>query len=659
MIDHELLNQFVLEATEHSEGLEKTLLALERDREDAALVHQAFQHIHAIKGTSDYTKLNSINRLSHAMEDLLVRLRDQTLSATGTLVDTLLEGSDLLRDCIGHVDDPDFRSGDIARYVGDLDSAEQDAPARRAAPRAAALDQPADLVDAFCKSGEQHVNALRLAVAKLREGGDPSGAVGILRRTIRVFHGSARYLGARELSDLLVQLRDASEANDAPGEKEIAALDSAVNHVEQALQMLAAPEPLHTPATNQSLATEPDVDNDAQVLRVSLSKLDNIVNLASDLVVVQNSLDHAVTNAEREGWIERNVGAVRTASRQLAKLTTALQTQAMSVRLVPVRRLFERFRRIVRDLARSEGKEVALVILGGDTDLDKGVSDLLRDPLLHLVRNAVAHGLETPQERRAADKSAQGVITLKAVHEGSHISVEVVDDGRGIDPARVRAAAQRLDITSATEIDRMDDRELVDLIFRPGVSTIQVADGLAGRGVGLDAALANIKRIGGTISVDWEPGAGSSFRLELPLSLAIMEVMIVRAAGQRFAISSTYIEQGIQVERHRTTVVGSVEAIVHQNQPIPLRALGELIDIDENNSAPQSSSDARTALLLHHQGRRLGLVVDEIVAQHDVLVRPLPAALRRLNRFSGATVMGDGDLVLILNPPWLFARREA
>lgn len=284
--------------------------------------------------------------------------------------------------------------------------------------------------------------------------------------------------------------------------------------------------------------------------------------------------------------------------------------------------------------------------LGGDTEVDKGVADLLHEPLVHLLRNAVAHGIEPPERRRAAGKSAQGTVTLKAEREGSFVSVQVIDDGAGIAADAVRAAAR----AKAGEAAPLPDADVVDLLFTPGFSTAAAGGELAGRGVGLHAVATNVKRCGGDVTVDWEEGTGCCFRIRIPLTLAVIQALVVGVGRQRYALPTNYVEESVRIPARRVARINNTRAFIYRERPVPLLELAGLLGGDA-----ERERDEYTAVVLGLGGRYVGLVVDRILLQQDALIRPLEAALGGLSHYAGATVLDDGSLILILDPPGLLA----
>lgn len=649
----QLIDQFVAEAREHISRMEGRLVDLEADPAAVEIVHDIFQGVHGIKGTSDYTGLGSINRTSHAMETLLNRLRKGQLESSPGVVDEILRGVDLLKRCLANVDDAEHAADQVDVYRRSLEQLTAAAPEPVPAPDRKPVPEDA-LLAAFRRTSRQHMEALQMAAAKLEGDGEPGGALEILRRTVRTFANSAGYLGLEDLRGLLdglaLRFRDVS----APGARDRAALAQAVLDIEGALESLDE-RPTPEPPSQQdapAVVAQPADESD-QTVRVPMRKLDDFINLVSELVVARNALAHLM-HTVRQQQIGGAVGKqVHQLSLDINKITERLQSQVMSIRLVSIRSLMDRFPRIVRDLARNHQREIRLVRLGEDNELDKGVAELLHEPLVHLVRNAVAHGIETPEERRAADKPPTGTITLRAEHEGSFISLEVTDDGKGLDLDSVARSALREKKVTQADLDEMSPREVANLIFLPAVSTSAHTDGLSGRGVGLDAVNANVRRFGGNVQVDWEPGKGCRFLIKIPLTLAVVQTLVVESGGQRFAVPASFVTENLNVGPERISRLNNLKTIVHDGEPVPLLELDRLLGLP---GAEAREREVYTTMIIRHGAQRVGLVVDRILQQLDALVRPLSSDLANLNQFSGATVTSDGSLILILNPAGLLTR---
>jgi two-component system chemotaxis sensor kinase CheA len=330
---------------------------------------------------------------------------------------------------------------------------------------------------------------------------------------------------------------------------------------------------------------------------------------------------------------------------EVTRVTNDLQNLVMQVRMMPVETVFMRFPRMVRDLAQSLGKHLDLVITGEDTELDRTVIDELGDPLVHMLRNAVDHGLETPEERRAAGKPETGTVRLSARHEGSSVVIEVEEDGRGIDPARIRDVAVAKGVLAREDADQLTDQEAVDLIFAPGLSTAKVATDVSGRGVGMDAVRTKINGLNGTVEIHSELGAGSRFVIRLPLTLAIIQALLVRSAGETYALPLEAIDETVVVRREETRPVNGRECMVLRDRVVPLVRLREQLAL----AGEDDQGDALPVVVVRSGGTRLGVVVDHLVGQQDIVIKHLPSFLGDVVGVAGATILGDGRVALIVD----------
>lgn len=329
----------------------------------------------------------------------------------------------------------------------------------------------------------------------------------------------------------------------------------------------------------------------------------------------------------------------------MARISDDLQDTIMKVRMVPVSSVFSRFPRLVRDLSRKSGKEVDLILEGEETELDKSVVEVIGDPLVHLIRNAVDHGVESEDERVAKGKKAKGKVTLRAYHKGNSVAIEIEDDGKGIDPEKMREVAVRKGIVSPDEAKAMDDREAMELIFAPGFSSAEKITDISGRGVGMDVVRTNIKNLKGSVSIHSEIGKGTRFTLSLPLTLAIIDALMVNVAGEMYAIPLDAVSETTKIEARRLTDVKGRKAVTLRGEVLGIASLSELLGLPKGDK-----QDVLSVVVIHDNDRRLGLVVDRLLERQEIVIKPLGAYLGDLKGISGATIMGDGSVILILDP---------
>ncbi|MBV8615675.1 MAG: chemotaxis protein CheA [Acetobacteraceae bacterium] len=546
----ELLTDFLAEANESLAELDTALLRLERTPDDAATLSQIFRSVHTIKGTCGFLGLPRLERLAHAAENVLGRLRDGTLRASPEIVTLVLAALDDVRAILSGL------GATGAEPAGD-DSA-----------LIAALDKAA--------SGEPPVPAPA----------EPPAAAAPAR-------------------------------DEPPGDP-----------------------PLPTPPP-ESRQQETDAAA-GQTIRVAVDVLDNLMTLVSELVLTRNQLLQLA-----RGLQEGGLGA---ALQRLSHITSDLQEGVMKTRMQPIGNAWNKLPRLVRDLARDLGKPIDLLMRGAETELDRQVLELIKDPLTHMVRNSADHGLETPAERRAAGKSETGRITLNAFHEGGHIIIEVADDGRGLPVDRIRAKALAQGLATEAELAAMTEAQLHRFIFDAGFSTAAAVTSVSGRGVGMDVVRTNIERIGGTIDLTSRTGQGTAFTVKIPLTLAIVSALVVQAGGERFAIPQISVMELVRVGRSGETGAESVIERINEtpvlrlrDRLLPLVSLAGLLGLAE-------SAEAGIIVVAQVGSSLLGIIVDRVFDTEEIVVKPVAPMLRQLTVFSGNTILGDGSVIMILDP---------
>ena len=387
----------------------------------------------------------------------------------------------------------------------------------------------------------------------------------------------------------------------------------------------------------------------SSTIRVDHEKLDHLMNLIGELIINRNRYTLIARHLE-EGGPEVDVSQVAQSLSEttyaMARISDDLQDTIMKVRMVPVASVFSRFPRLVRDLSRKSGKEVDLVMEGEETELDKSVVEVIGDPLVHLIRNAVDHGVESEAERIAKGKSPKGRVVLRAYHKGNSVAIEIEDDGKGIDPEKMREVAIRKGIIGQEEARQLDDREAMELIFAPGFSSAEKITDISGRGVGMDVVRTNIKNLKGSVNISSEVGKGTRFTLSLPLTLAIIDALMVNVSGEMYAIPLDAVSETTKIESRRLTDVKGRKAVTLRGEVLGIVELAELLNLPRNETLPEVLS----VVVIHDNDRRLGLVVDRLLERQEIVIKPLGSYLGDLNGISGATIMGDGSVILILDP---------
>ncbi len=674
----EYLGLFLDESGESLQALNASLLDLEREPGDPEPLTVIFRVAHSLKGMSATMGFEAMARLTHRMEEVLAAMRDDGAPVTPAVSDALFACLDTLQEMVDRVAASDPEEVDASAVMARLDAiaaGEADAPAEAVAAVAEvaatlAPERPAltdyermvvaeaherglDVlrVDVAFDEGCQLVAARAFMVVQELEGlgdlirSDPptdeieagdAGADGVAFWVVTSAEADevqAAALGVSEVASVEVTpVEDDSPSADA-GEPEAAAAETAA--------AVAAP-PRPAPAASEGRSAP----RAAATVRVGTDRLDQLMNLMGEMVIQRTRL---VQLAQ-----EHDLADLRGAVEDVSRVTNDLQTLIMQVRMMPVEAVFMRFPRMVRDLANTLGKRLDLVITGEDTELDRTIIDGLGDPLVHMLRNAVDHGLESPEERVAAGKEPVGTVHLTARHAGNSVVIEVRDDGKGMDPDALRASVVRKGLMTEDAAAALSDEGALDLVFLPGFSTAATTTDVSGRGVGMDAVRTAIADLNGEISISSAPGRGSAFTIRIPLTLAIIQALLVSSGAGRggdgprqvYAVPLEAIEETVIVDRSQAKPVNGRPCLVLRDQIVPLVWLSECLSLDASAGQDENRLDV---VVVTVGPARLGLVVDGLVGKQDVVIKHLPDYLGDVPGVAGATIMGDGSVALIVD----------
>ena len=659
MTDDPLIQAFFDEATDLVADFEAGLLRLEESPDDAETLNRIFRAAHTLKGNSAMLGFDAVAAFTHALEDLLDQLRKGRRAATHPVVDALLASADVVKSLLaaaaagGEVGAGD--AADVAQVRSTLTAlAAGEEPAPMAAPAAPpttaggrmlyeiefwppadllrrGLD-PASILDALAALGDV------VQTAALTDRLPPLGAL----------DPETCYIGWRIwlLSDRGRAAVDACfEFVGESGAVTISALpmdDAAVVAAHAAPDGPArpAPEPRRASAGPPAPAA-----TESASIRVPVDKVDRLINLVGELVITQSMVAQTVA-AFTPDKLARLLDAVG----QMDRHARELHERIMAVRMVPIRTLFARFPRVVRDLAAAQGKPVVLEASGEDTELDKTVIERIGDPLTHLVRNAVDHGIEAPEVRRAAGKPETGCVRLEAYQQGGAIYVEISDDGGGLDRDRLVAKAVQQGILGADQ--QLSDEDAWALVFRPGLSTAEKITDVSGRGVGMDVVRRNVDALGGSITIRSTRGQGTTFRIKLPLTLAIVDGQLLALGDETFVLPIASIVESVRpVRAQLTSVFDAGETVTIRGEVLPLLRLARVLGITPRSEDPTEG----LVVVVEHEGRKVAIVVDELLGQQQVVIKSLESNFRRMDGIAGATILGDGHVTLILDVPGLTA----
>jgi two-component system, chemotaxis family, sensor kinase CheA len=599
MQDDDVLKEFLLESRDNLDQLDRELVALEENPDSRDNIASVFRTIHTIKGTAGFFAFKKLESVAHVGETLLSRLRDGVIVLDADRTNGLLAMVDAIRTLLAQVE---RTGGEGHGHYGALIEA---------------LGLMAD--DASKVAGSRLLRELR-----------PSTVHDEAAAASRV---SARPAPAPPAPELVTPASRPA----APALPRAASAAPSVAAVALPPATPAVSPPAHPPGP-RTAPEEHRVQTDSRI-RVDVGLLDRLMNLVGELVLARNQLvQHAGGSGD---------AALVTTCQRLNLITTELQEGVMKTRMQPIDNVWSKFPRVVRDLALACGKQVALEMDGKSTELDKTIIEAISDPLTHLVRNAIDHGIETPAQRAAAGKRATGMLRLRAFHEGGRVNIEIADDGRGIDPERIRAKAVERGLISADRALGLSVHETVNLIFLPGFSTAEKVTNVSGRGVGMDVVRSNIEKIGGSVEVDGRIGLGTTIRIKIPLTLAIIPALVVSAGRERFAIPQVNLVELVRFDAEQAKK--SIEWI-HGVPVFRLRGnLVSLVDLSRALRLPPKPHDDFNIVVLQADDRHFGLLVDGINDTEEIVVKPLARDLKGLNVYAGATIMGDGRIALILD----------
>lgn len=677
--DDEILQDFLVEAGELLEGLSEQLVELERNPTDRDLLNAVFRSFHTIKGGAGFLNLNNLVAVCHRAEDVFNVLRQGQRQVDGPLMDAVLQVLDVVNRMFGEIRggvepgpaDPELLTR-LESMTGPADVAPAPSPVAEAPPPAPEPAPPVsaspavpagdgDITDeefeALLDAMQSGGSAPALAAAPAASHKSDEITEDEFESLLDELHGkgnapaeskaSPPAAGSSADPDLISEDEFEHLLDELHGKGKAPVVASAKAAPAAAAPPAAKPAPAAapaaaTPATQAQPAAETSV-------RVDTKRLDDIMNLVGELVLVRNRLATLRSKMSDE--------QVAKAVSNLDIVTADLQAAVMKTRMQPIKKVFGRFPRVVRDLARSLNKEIDLELRGEETDLDKNLVEALADPLVHLVRNAVDHGIESPEERVAAGKSRTGHVVLSAEQEGDHILLTIADDGKGMDPDVLRAKAVEKGLMDEDAAQRMTDQDAFNVIFMAGFSTKEAISDISGRGVGMDVVKTRIAQLNGTIEIDSKKGQGSTLRIKVPLTLAILPTLMVVLGNQRFALPLANVSEIFDLDLSRTNHVDDQEVIMVRNQALPLYYLRRWL---ARSDAPKVNRETQHVVVVFVGNRRVGFVVDSLIGQEEVVIKPLGASLHGLPGFAGATITGDGGIALILDVPSLlkaYARR--
>ncbi len=650
---NQFLDIYLEETNEHLESLNNSLLQLEKSPEDKDVLDEIFRVSHTLKGMAGTMGFTKTAELTHEMENLLDGIRKQRVNVDTDLVDLLFECLDGLQEYTNTIAEECVERGEDStalvnklRRILNKEEKTGSAPDRE---RQQDMELNTHENEVLNKARQQGFKCFIIQVRL------DSNCMLKSARAFIVFNVLEK---KGEIIKSVPSVEDIEDEKFAHSIKLVMITHSSMDEIRNSLTAVSEVAEVEIRETsipdeidNYSIDEQQnDSSGDAKTtkdlirksvtgktVRVDIDRLDNLMNLVSELIIIKTRLEE-----DKETGEKTNTGE---ALEYLERITTNLHDAVMKVRMVPIERVFNRFPRMVRDLSKSLGKDTKLFMYGEETEVDRTVIDEIGDPLIHLIRNSIDHGIEQVDIRKKMGKPAEGKIILKAFHDGNTVVIEVQDDGKGIDTERIIKKAVQLGLYSQQEVEKINPEELVGLIFSPGFSTVSKVSDLSGRGVGLDVVKTKIESLGGMVEVESKPGTGSKFSIRLPLTLAIIQALLVNIGKESYAIPLNSIKEIITIEHSMVKNVQNREVVLLRGEILPLTRLAKELEVEG-----ESVEREQMTIVVVRKGERLaGMVVDGLIGQQEIVIKSLGKYLSGIRYIAGATILGDGRVSLILD----------
>lgn len=661
------MTMFLEESMDNLQTLNESLLELEQNPEDIDRLNQIFRVAHTIKGMAATMGFNDIAELTHKMEDVLSEFREGKLKVTQEVVTVLFDCLDTLEKMVSNIEDGSDEKVEIAQIMQALmNISEKGATAEPAKDEV--ISQPEQLNKDDASEGEAiSINEYDVSVIKQAyEKGYNVFNVRIEISENTLLKSARAFLIVKDLEEIGEIIKSEPETEKIENEEfdfvlsfivvtntkqeELKALVENISEVRKVditkvevsadelpketikpKEIITKTEKSEQPKEEKAASKKPAAKKTHQSVRVDLERIDKLMNMVSELVIFRTRLEQIVIGNKSQELTET--------LEQVGRTTSDLQDLVMKIRMLPLDTVFNRFPRMIRDISVELNKEINFVIEGAETELDRTVIDEIGEPLIHLLRNAADHGVETQQERIAAGKTPVGTVKLVAYQEGTKALIKVIDDGAGINVEKVKAKAEKMGIST----EGLTDSDIKNLIFAQGFSTNEVVTDISGRGVGMDVVKTKIAALGGTVDLVSEEGKGSTFVIKLPLTLQIIQALLVKVGKEVLAISLGFIDRVIDYKEERIKKTNGKEVIIYRERVIPLIRLNDRLGIEEVDE------EKKYVIIVNVGDKTVGLLVDTLLGQQEIVIKPLGKTLKDLNEYIGATILGNGLVTLILD----------
>ncbi|WQY32075.1 chemotaxis histidine kinase/response regulator CheAY2 [Helicobacter pylori] len=641
----EIMEDFLIEAFEMNEQLDQDLVELEHNPEDLDLLNRIFRVAHTIKGSSSFLNLNILTHLTHNMEDVLNRARKGEIKITPDIMDVVLRSIDLMKTLLVTIRDTgsDTNNGkenEIEEAVKQLQAitSQNLEGAKEGTKEAPKKENQEEEKKENIKENQE--NKAKAPTAENSASDNPLAD----EPDLDYANMSAEEVEA-EIERLLNKRQEADKERRAQKKQEAKPKQEVAPKTE-------TPKTPKTPKTETKAKAKADTEENKapsigveQTVRVDVRRLDHLMNLIGELVLGKNRLIRIYSDVEERYDGEKFLEELNQVVSSISAVTTDLQLAVMKTRMQPVGKVFNKFPRMVRDLSRELGKSIELIIEGEETELDKSIVEEIGDPLIHIIRNSCDHGIEPLEERRRLNKSETGKVQLSAYNEGNHIVIKISDDGKGLDPVMLKEKAIEKGVISERDAEGMSDREAFNLIFKPGFSTAKVVSNVSGRGVGMDVVKTNIEKLNGIIEIDSEVGVGTTQKLKIPLTLAIIQALLVGVQEEYYAIPLSSVLETVRISQDEIYTVDGKSVLRLRDEVLSLVRLSDIFKVD---AILESNSDVYV-VIIGLADQKIGVIVDYLIGQEEVVIKSLGYYLKNTRGIAGATVRGDGKITLIVD----------
>ncbi len=664
----EELKVFLTEVNEHIELMDEDIVKLEKEGDDPELLQEIFRAAHTIKGSSAMVGFQVMAELTHSMESLLDKLRNKNLQVTTDIIDALLFGLDILKSLVGCINSSDDDMPDIQTAVNKLKSvADGDSKTTQTATKPLTIEL-SQLEEIQNRLGEgEHILKVDITISK-----DSDWPAVRCMQIFNELPGMGEIITSSPKEDeieedsknLQLSIVLLSSANQETIQKKLLNIGDIqtveiqpYTPEEQAASAVVLQEsgnPENTTNNTSSGATKSDVvkkkesvkQDSSQSVRVDVEVLDSLLNVVEELVIDRSKISQVGKMLEIKYPGDELITELASTSDHIIKTINELQEYIMQARMIPIGTIFNRFPRMVRDLAQSQNKKLDFIVEGAETELDRTIIEQIRDPLTHLLRNGVDHGVESAEDRKAAGKSETATIRLSAYREQSHIVITVEDDGKGINPEKVKQSAIKKGLISEAKAENLSEAEAINLIFMAGMSTKEQATEVSGRGVGMDIVRANVESLGGTTTIETKEGKGSKFIIKLPLTVAIVQGFLISVGEAIYILPMGSIAETVSIGKNQIQTIRGREIIRWRESLIPLVRLNKVFN---NQSDESEENDQHLIVIVTADNCLIGLVIDELLEPQEIVVKSLGNYLGEVEGIAGATILGDGRVALILD----------